>query len=252
MPASCFDQPSCRKRTSGTRFLFDISSYFITITGMPLFREGSVFHELESHFEACDNCGSCCSIPGIFLPHEIDLLADRLMLDRAGLFRTYLIAELFTPDVESAPAFVIAPVKAAPDGGRETKLLSDSAYAGIKGARCIFRSGPARRCGIHAHKPFGCALLICRKMTKAGPLLLNKTYYYHRWIESQTILFSIFPGLERIYGKLCDTVSPLPLVRKSRNAALTEGNAIIANEMAELMNGGRNTARPFYRAADMA
>ena len=205
-----------------------------------------VYRNLENYFGACDNCGTCCTIPGIFLPPEIDLLAEHLKLDRAELFRTYLIAELFTPDVESVPAFVISPVKKTPDGQRNDKLLSDGAYAQIRNAPCIFRNSSGRSCGIHAHKPFGCTLLICGRMTKARPLVLNKTYYYHRWLDSQAILFSVFPGLEPLYRELLHTVWPLPMSEKSRSTALMKGNTLIAGDISEVMNGRRGGERPFY------
>jgi Fe-S-cluster containining protein len=205
-----------------------------------------VYRNLEQYFGACENCGTCCTIPGIFLPHEIDLLADHLKLDRAGLFRTYLIAELFTPDVESAPAFVISPVKKMPSGSRYAEFLSRGKYAAIRDAPCIFRNTAARSCGIYLHKPFGCSLLICGRMTKARPLMLNKTYYYHRWLDSQAILFSVFPGLGPLYRKLLDTVSPLPLPGKQRIAALIRGNAIISSEISGIMNGVYGEERPFY------
>ena len=206
---------------------------------------------LERYFGACDNCGTCCAISGIFLPHELDPVADRLRLDRAELFRTYLIAELFAPDVKSVPAFVISPVKKKPDGSRHEKLLSDNKYAQMRDAACIFRDRAARSCGIHSHKPFGCTLLICGRMTKARPLVLNKTYYYHRWVDSQAALFSVFPGLAPLYRKLLDTVSPLPLPGRSRTAALMKGNAIIGNEISELMNGRHGKEHPFYRIREL-
>ncbi len=49
-------------------------------------------------------------------------------------------------------------------------------------------------------------MLICRKMTKAGSLLLNKTYYYHQWAPSQNIPFSIFPEIGETYKRLLAAV----------------------------------------------
>jgi hypothetical protein len=131
-------------------------------------------------------------------------------------------------------------------------LLSDGHYTEVRDEACIFRRRAARSCSIHAHKPFGCSLLICGRMTKAKPLMLNKTYYYHRWLDSQTILFSIFPELAPLYRKLIETVSPLPMPGTSRIAALTEGNAIIGIEMSEMMNGRRSQQRAFYRGPELA
>ena len=34
----------------------------------------------ERYFGACDNCGTCCTMPGIFLPQELDPVTDHLML----------------------------------------------------------------------------------------------------------------------------------------------------------------------------
>lgn len=188
-------------------------------------------------------------MPGIFLPHEIDLLGAHLQLDRESLFRTYLTAELFTPHVESIPAFVISPVRTVPNGDRDERFLSSGDNPRRAGDTCIFRRKAARSCSIYEYKPFGCSLLICSRMTKARPLMLNKTYYYHRWLDSQTILFSIFPELAPLYRKLLDTVSPLPDPGKSRMAALAKGNDIIGNEMSEMMNGRRAEKRSFYRSA---
>jgi Fe-S-cluster containining protein len=215
------------------------------------YSEGRIYQNLEQYFGPCENCGDCCAIPGIFLPHEIDLLGNHLQLDRENLFRTYLIAELFTPHAESVPAFVISPVKTISHGGRDEMFLSDGRYARVRDAACIFRNSAARSCGIHEHKPFGCTLLICGRMTKARPLMLNKTYYYHRWLDSQAILFSIFPGLAPLYQRLIETVSPLPMPGKNRIAALAKGNAIIGIEMSEMMNGRRSRQPPFYRGPEL-
>lgn len=211
---------------------------------------GTIYQNPEQYFGACKNCGACCRIPGIFLPREIDLLGKHLQLDRESLFRTYLIAELFTPHVESLPVFLISPVKSATDGGRDDKFLSDERYATVRETPCIFRNSTARSCGIHTHKPFACSLLICGRMTRARPLMLNKTYYYHQWLESQSILFSIFPELAVLYRKLLETISPLPAPGKSRTKALLKGNSIISNEMSEMMNGRQSLERSFYRGLE--
>jgi Fe-S-cluster containining protein len=206
-----------------------------------------MYNNIERYFNACDNCGACCTIPGIFLPDQIDLLADRLNLDREQLFRKYLIAELFTPHVDSVPCFVLSPVKTIGNGLRVNNLLSDSGYADIRHAPCIFRDADSRSCSVHEHKPFGCTLLICGKMTRAKPITLNKTYYYHQWLDSQDILFSISPELGILYGKLLSALSNLPKEGRDRTAAFRKGNTIIGTEMAVVMNGGLCAGRPFYR-----
>jgi Fe-S-cluster containining protein len=206
-----------------------------------------VYNNIERYFNACDHCGECCTLPGIFLPDQIDLLANHLNIDREELFRKYLIAELFTPHVESVPCFVISPVKAAASGLRENNLLSDSNYAHIRDAPCVFRDKDSRSCRVHEHKPFGCTLLICSKMTMARPIVLNKTYYYHRWLGSQNILFSIFPELGTLYERLLDALSNLPKEGNERKAAFRKGNAIIGTEMAFSMNGRSCPGKPFYR-----
>ncbi len=141
----------------------------------------------------------------------------------------------------------MSPVKVLPDGVRQEKFLADNAYAHNRNGLCIFRSTLDRSCRIHAHKPFGCTLLICGKMTRAKPLMLNKTYYYHQWHDSQEIVFSIFPGLASLHRKLVETISPLPMPGRRRTAALTAANAIIHDEMYGMMNGCHSRDNSFYR-----
>lgn len=80
--------------------------------------------------------------------------------------------------------------------------------------------------------------------------MLNKTYYYHQWLESQSILFSIFPELDPLYRKLLEAVSPLPMPGKNRTTALQKGNSVISVEISEMMNGRRSGERAFYRGFD--
>jgi Fe-S-cluster containining protein len=208
---------------------------------------GAVYKNPEQYFEACNNCGECCRIPGIFLPREVDPLGSYLRLDRRELFRRYLIAELFTPNVTSPPVFVISPVKTRSSSKRCDHFLSDHAYARDLQQQCIFRDPRARACTIHSVKPFSCSMLICRKMTKAGPLLLNKTYYYHQWAPSQDILFSIFPELEEVYRRLLAAVMELSSDNAERIEALMRGNEIIRVEITGILNGRAGTSKPFYR-----
>lgn len=126
-------------------------------------------------------------------------------------------------------------------------LLSDRKYALVRRKQCIFRDSASSSCRVHDHKPFGCTLLICGKMTNAKPIFLNKTYYYHQWMDSQDILFSIFPELGTLYGKLLDVLSRLPARGDARTSALLQGNAIINKEMAFLMNGRSAEDSAFYR-----
>ena len=146
---------------------------------------------------------------------------------------------------------MISPVKTIPNGTRHEKFLSDSPYAMVRNAACVFRNSAAHSCSIYGHKPFGCSLLICDKMTRAKPLMLNKTYYYHQWFNSQAILFSIFPELAPLYRKLLKTVFPLPMPGKNRAAALLKGNAIIGDEMSEMMNGSSREGS-FYRVPELS
>jgi hypothetical protein len=166
-------------------------------------------------------------------------------MDREELFRRILIAELFTPAIKASPAFMISPVKQT-CGERHADFLSDRNYAHALQRRCIFRDEGARSCGVHGVKPFGCTLLICGKMTKARPIVLNKTYYYHQWTGSQDILFSIFPKLERAYRNLLDAVGNLPDDETNRGRALKKGNEIIRDELSVILNGHRGTGRTFY------
>jgi hypothetical protein len=154
--------------------------------------------------------------------------------------------------VESIPVFLLSPAKILPLGGLPDKLLSDSQYSLARNGLCVFRNNTDRSCTIHAHKPFGCSLLICSRMTKAKPLMLNKTYYYHRWLDSQDILFSIFPELALLHRKLLSTVFPLPAPGRSRTAALMTANAIIGTEMFEMMNGRRPQEGSFYKTQNSA
>jgi Fe-S-cluster containining protein len=209
-----------------------------------------MYDNIERYFNACDHCGDCCALPGIFLPEQIGLLSNHLNMDREQLFRKYLIAELFTPHVDMVPCFVISPVKTASNGLRENKLLSDSDYAHIRHGQCVFRDGAGRSCRVHEHKPFGCTLLICGKMTMAKPIMLNKTYYYHRWLGSQAILFSIFPELGTLYERLLAIVSKPPKKGKDRSAAFRKANSIIGTEMAAIMNGHSSPDKPFYRGTE--
>ena len=201
----------------------------------------------EQCFEACSNCGECCRIPGIFLPREVDPLGSYLGLDRKELFRRYLIAELFAPNAASPPVFVISPVKTRSSGERCDHFLSDHAYAHDLKQQCIFRDPQARSCTIYGVKPFGCSMLMCGKMTKAGPLLLRKTYYYHQWSRSQHILFSVFPALEEVYQRLLNAVMERTGDKGERTAALMRGNEIIGVEIAGILNGRAEMSEPFYR-----
>jgi hypothetical protein len=149
--------------------------------------------------------------------------------------------------VESVPVFLLSPVKTLPGGGRYDKFLSDTQYARSRDGMCVFRNTREGSCSIHAEKPFGCTLLICGKMTKAKPLVLNKTYYYHHWIDAQEIIFSIFPPLASLHRKLVRALSPLPLPGSSRRAALMTANAIINHEMYEMLNGCQSQGYSFYR-----
>ncbi len=207
-----------------------------------------MYKNLERYFGACVNCGSCCTIPGIFLPGQIDLLAGHLKLDKIQLFRKYLVAELFTPDIEAPPAFLISPVKSDSCGVREKNYLSVASTAKTHSAICIFRDNDSRSCRVYDRKPFGCTLLICSKMTKARPITLNKTYYYHHWLDSQGMLFSIFPGLGELYIKLLKIVVPLPR-DKTRKEALVAANIVIGKEISDMMNGRPATNSLFYKTS---
>ncbi len=207
-----------------------------------------MYKNIQTYFEPCDNCGICCKTPGIFLPEEIGPLAGHFGMDPEELFRTYLIAELFTPNVEWVPAFVLSPVLLDIKGNRTSDYLSDSSYARNRDKSCIFRNNEAAACMVHEHKPFGCSLLICGKMTRAKPLILNKTYYYHRWVNSQDILFSVFPRLKALYRDLLNLISCLPDGGLARRMSLTRSNSLICNEIANVLNGRPcRTDAFFYR-----
>lgn len=167
-------------------------------------------------------------------------------MDRQEFFHRYLIAELFTPHVESAPAFVLAPVKTDCAGIRTGSCLSDARYARAVNQNCIFRDPVGARCEVHQYKPFGCSLLLCGKMTRAKAIMLNKTYYYHHWVHSQEILFSVFPQLIGLHRELLQLISNLPGKGLDRRRSLTKGNLLIGGEIATLMNGVSDSTA-FYR-----
>jgi len=195
----------------------------------------NIYDDLEGYFEKCDHCGECCKIPGVFLPEQIDALAIHLHLDHSELFRHYLIVELCSPSDNLAPVFVVSPVKAN-NGLRLPNLFFDNAYVNIRHLPCIFRNNETKSCIIQKLKPFACRLLICEKMTRANSISLNKTYYYHKWRDSQ-ILFLIFPELKSIYNELVSTISFLPRYEEKRTKIINKRNQLINVEISNILNG---------------
>ncbi len=205
-----------------------------------------IYKNLEKYFQECDNCGDCCKVPGVFIPEQIDELAKYLKLDHGQLLKKYLIVELCSPSDNVAPVFAISPVKADSNGNRLPNLFFDTDYVNIRHLYCIFRDNETKSCKIHQLKPFGCALLICEKMTYANSIELNKTYYHHKWKESQNLLFEIFPKLEPVYKELVSTVSFIPKLEKKREMIFNKRNQLINVEMSNIFNGHPISGTPIY------
>lgn len=198
-----------------------------------------IYKDLDKYFEKCLNCGECCKIPGVLLPEQIDILANHFNFSRRQLFDRYLIAELCAPNDSFVPAFVLSPVKVDVHGNRLPNRIFDDEYVKIRHLNCIFRNNEAKVCSIHSIKPFACALLICAKMTKDKSIELNKTHYYYKWINSQDIVFSMFPELVVIYQRLIETISQMPKLIDIRNK-------IINVDIATVFNGHPITGMPIY------
>jgi Fe-S-cluster containining protein len=205
-----------------------------------------IYKDLRKYFDECDNCGECCKIPGVLLPEQIDVLANHFNLDRKELFERYLIAELCAPNEAVPPAFVLSPIKVGPNGDRFPGKIFDNNYVNIRDFYCVFRDNEAGICSIHDIRPFGCALLICSKMTKAKPIELNKTFYFHKWIQTQDIVFSIYPELKVIYEELVKTVSLLPTLEEEKAKILGARNKIINEDIATIFNGHPVAGMPIY------
>jgi len=195
---------------------------------------------LNKYFQPCINCGECCKVPGVFIPEQIDILAKHFNLSRRQLFDRCLIAEFCAPNDSCTPVFVLSPVKVDASGNRLPQKMFDTAYINIRDLNCIFRDIKANRCSIHDYKPFACSLLLCPKMTKDKSISLEKSFYYHKWKETQEIVFSMFPGLDSIYAKLNESVTGM-------GKSLDLRNNIINNDIAILFNGHPISGMPIYR-----
>ncbi len=188
-----------------------------------------IYKNLGRYFDDCQNCGGCCTVPGMFLPEQIDVLAAHFGISLSELFSRYLIAEMCAPrDYYAAsqdfvaPVFVLSPVKAEPDGKRLPQRLFDVAYINKKNHQCIFRDTQKNRCSIHKVKPFECAVMLCPAMTKDNPVYLGKAYYYHKWKNHQEMVFSVFPDMKPAYMNLKNSVYRMKKSFDQRNRTISE------------------------------
>jgi Fe-S-cluster containining protein len=154
-----------------------------------------LYNELKNYIDDCSLCGECCSIPGILLPEQITILTEHFKLNPRQLLDKYLIAELCAPKDSPLPVFLLSPVKVDDKGERFSNKIIDHDYHAIRDKKCIFLDS-SNRCSIHDIKPFGCSMLLCKKMTHGNSICFDKQFYYHRWKDHQQIIFSIFPELE--------------------------------------------------------
>jgi len=185
-----------------------------------------VFKNLDDYFEPCTNCGDCCHMPGDLLPEQVDILANHLRMNRKELFDRYLVVQLFAPNDTMPPAFLVSAAKVDQKGVRMAQKMVDQEYVDTHHLDCIFRDKAAKGCSVHQIKPFGCAFLICAKTTKANPVLLNKAFFYHRWIDSQDIIFSVYPALEPIHKQLTEVAAKLAQVETEKAKAVEERNRL--------------------------
>jgi hypothetical protein len=192
---------------------------------------------MYNFFDQCTHCGECCTIPGMFLPEQIDVLAAHLAITRKALFTHYLIAHLWaptdnyaSPDDCVAPVFILSPVRATEEGKRLPQKIFDINYGKATQLHCIFRDRLHNRCGIYQNRPFECALTLCSKMTKDKPLYIGKNYYYHKWKNAQEIPLSMFPQIRPAYEKLQRSVEGM------RNSFQFR-NIVMNGEIASFLNG---------------
>jgi Fe-S-cluster containining protein len=189
----------------------------------------SIYKNLDRYFDDCQNCGGCCTVPGMFLPEQIDILAEHFSMSRAELFSRYLIAEMCAPKDSygapgdfTAPVFVLSPVKVGPDGKRSPLRLFNNEYIYSKNTHCIFRETKKHRCSIHRVKPFECAVMLCPAITRDNPVYLGKAYYYHKWKDQQEIIFSVFPELRSHFMKLKNSLYRMKKSFDERNRTMQE------------------------------
>jgi len=189
----------------------------------------SIYKNLDRYFDDCQNCGGCCTVPGMFLPEQIDVLAAHLGISGSELFSRYLIAEMCAPrDCYTAsqdfvaPIFVLSPVKVDSAGKRLPDRLFNNEYIYRNNHHCIFRDMQKHRCSIHKFKPFECAVMLCPVMTRDNPVYLGKTYYYHKWKDQQELIFSLIPELKPAHMKLKNSIYRMKKSFDQRNRTISE------------------------------
>jgi Fe-S-cluster containining protein len=191
---------------------------------------------MYKYVEECTHCGDCCETPGMLLPEQIDVLARHFNMTGKELFDHYLIIQMWAPthgfgrpDDCVAPVFVVSPVRAKRDGNRFPQMIYDLSYSKIHNLHCIFRDMNKNRCSIHEIKPFECTLTACPRMTKDRSIYLGKSFYYHKWKDSQALVFSVYPELRPMYKKLKKNMSILRKSFELRNRVMNEEIATIFN-----------------------
>jgi Fe-S-cluster containining protein len=203
-----------------------------------------MFENLDSYFAECTNCGDCCHTPGDLLPEQVDILANHFRLDRRQLFDKYMVLQIFAPDPGAPPAFLVSPVKSDRNGKRLPQKIVDRAYLDIKHLDCIFRDQASNSCSVHDVKPFACGFLVCAKATRANPILLNNLFFYHRWIDSLDIIFSVYPGLQLLHKQLTEIALRFSRLEKQKTQAIEERNRVTGLAVRTIMGapekpGGR-------------
>lgn len=195
----------------------------------------------EKYFGDCLNCGDCCHLPGDLLPEQIDILANHFKLDRKQLFEKYLIIQIFAPNEGVPPAFLVSPVKADRNGNRVPKKMVDQEYMNIRHLDCIFRDHVSKGCSVHEIKPFACDFLVCAKATRANPVVLDKTFFYHHWLNSVEVVFSVYPELQALYEQLKETALRLSQLESEKAQAIEDRNRISGLMLQTIMGSNTNS-----------
>ncbi len=77
-------------------------------------------------------------------------------------------------------------------------------------------------------------------MTKANQITLDKTFYFHKWKDSQDLIFKMVPELEPVYNEM---VAAISMIDKSYD----KRNNIINVEVAKIFNGQPIKGAPINR-----
>lgn len=193
---------------------------------------------IGDYFRPCSNCGDCCKIPGLFLPQQVEGLAEHFGISARELFDRHLIAELGHAGDNKPVVLVLSPVKMDRAGTRLPHRIIDAEYSSIRDHYCIFYDTRERKCTIHAMKPFDCDTMLCAKMTGSKPFSLDKGYFYHQWVQRQDLVHSMFPGLGRLHASLIEGAHRVQEAIELRNRTINE-------EVAQIVCGKTVKSLPF-------